>query len=71
MPPTASIRSSSLGGAPSGVVLYLNIPEIAVALRLRRSRHAVSVSVGSVTEGALLDVDADEPNTRATSTSAR
>jgi hypothetical protein len=40
-PPTASIRSSSLG-APSGVVLYLNIPEIAGARGLRRSQRAVS-----------------------------
>jgi len=62
VPPTASIRSSSLGGAPSGVVLYLNIPEIAGAQGLRRSQRVVSVSVGSVTGGALLDVDADEPN---------
>jgi len=61
-PPTASIRSLSLGGAPSCVVLYLNIHEIAGARGLRRSQRAVSVSVGSVTEGALLDVDADEPN---------
>jgi hypothetical protein len=47
-PPTASIRSLSLGGAPSGVVLYLNIHEIAGARGLRRSQRAVSVSVGTI-----------------------
>ena len=59
-PPTASIRSSSLGGAPSGVVLHLNIP--AVKSRGRRIIEGADAPFPCPSGRALLDVDADEPN---------